>query len=357
MGLYKRGEIWCIRYSYGGKIVRRAVGPSKRQAELALGKRKVAIAEGRFLDPLKGDKITYGELLDRYLKEYSAVHKKPHTYATDTHWVKHLRPRFGSLLLKDVTADKVSVMVKELLDSGRKPATVNRVVTLLKHSFTKAKEWGLIRHSPVAEVKKLKERNERMRYLEPEQYTQLLQSEPRYLDDIVITAVNTGMRKEEILSLRRDQIDWRQRVILLTDTKNGERRGVPLNSTMVGLLRGIIREHMRRGISSPYVFIDPWTGDRWKNIDAGFRAKVKRAGIEDFHFHDLRHTAASWMVMAHVDLLAVSKVLGHKDLRMTQRYSHLSPGHLLEAVEALVSTQSSVAESAGALEVTQKVTQ
>jgi len=357
MGLYTRNGIWYIRYQYGGKIARRSVGRSKRQAELSLARVKADIAEGKFLDPLKGNKITYGQLLDRYLKEHSAVHKKPKSHITDTHWVKHLRPRFGSLLIKDVTADKVSTMVKELLDSGRKPATVNRVVTLLKHSFTKAKEWGLIRYSPLAEVKKLKEDNERRRYLTPEQYSDLLESEPHYLDDVVITAVNTGMRKEEVLSLRKDQINWDARSVLLTDTKNGKPRGVPLNSTMVKLLRDILKGHMRRGISSRYVFIDPWTGDRWKNIDAGFRAKVRRAGLEDFHFHDLRHTAASWMVMAHVDLLAVSKVLGHKDLRMTERYSHLSPGHLLEAVEALVSTRASVVESAGALEVTQKVTQ
>lgn len=357
MGVYSRNGIWYFRTWHGRREIRRAVGRSKRQAELALARVRADIAEGKYLDPLKGNKITYGELLERYLKEHSAVHKKPKSYMTDTHWAKHLRPRFGSLLIKDVTADKVSVMIKGLLDSGRKPATVNRVLTMVKHSFTKAKEWGLIRHNPVAEVKKLKEPSGRRRYITPEQYSDLLGSEPHYLDDIVVTAVNTGMRKGEILSLRKDQINWRQRVALLTDTKNGAPRGVPLNSAMIDLLRGIIREHMRRGVSSSYVFIDPWTGDRWKNIDAGFRAKVKRARIEDFRFHDLRHTAASWLVMGGVDILTVKEILGHKDLRMTERYSHLAPGHLLDAVEALAEASKLASGSVAASEPAQKPAQ
>ncbi len=335
MGLIKRGGKWYIRFRYAGKDVWRVAGQSKRKAELALGKVRAEVEEGKFLDPVKGNKITYGELLDRYLREYSAVHKKPNSYEADTHHTKHLRPRFGSLLLKDVTADQVSKMIEALVGSGLKPATVNRVLALLKHSFTKAKEWGLIRHSQVTEVKRLKERNQRVRYLTVDEYRRLLGECPDYQRPIVTTAVNTGMRLGEILSLRKNQVNWAQRVVLLADTKNGENRGVPLNTTMVDLLRGILRDHMRSGITSPYVFVNPLTSDRWWSIRNSFTAAVKRAGIEDFRFHDLRHTAASWLVMSGADLPTVASVLGHKTLAMTQRYSHLSPAHRLAAVEAL----------------------
>ena len=143
------------------------------------------------------------------------------------------------------------------------------------------------------------------------------------------------MRRGKIFSLRWDQVNLAQRVIILTDTKRSDRRGVPLNSTVVELLRGLMRERARRGVVSPYVFVNPLSGDRWKDLGRAFESALKRAGIENFRFHDLRHHAASWLTMAGVDLLTVASILGHKDLRMTQRYSHLSPRHKLEAVEAL----------------------
>lgn len=335
MGLIWKRNKWYIRFRYGGKDVWRAVGPSKRKAELYLGKIKAEIAEGKFLDPLKGNQVTYGELLDRYLKEYSAVYKRPNSYRNNIHEAKYLRPRFGGLLLKDVTHAAASRMVKELLDSKLRSSTANRVVALLKHTFTKAKEWGLMRYSPVADVKKLPERNERTRCLSREEYRCLLEVAPWYLKPIIITAVNTGMRKGEVLSLKWDQVNLGRRTITLRDTKNGKPRPVPLNSTMVDLLRDLMRERARRGSSSPYVFVNPLNGDRWWKIDNGFRAAVKRAGIEDFRFHDLRHTAATWLREAGADLLILKEFLGHKTLAMVQRYTHVSSGDVLKAAEAL----------------------
>lgn len=351
MGLIWCRDKWYIRFRYGGKDMWRAVGPSKRKAELYLGKIKAEIAEGKFLDPVKGDKITYGELVDRYLKEYSMVHKKPNSYEADTHHAKRLRGRFGSLLIKDVTADRVSAYVEERLKSGRKPATVNREMALLKHSFTVAKAWGLIRHSPVADVKRLKERNQRERWLTHEQFEALLGETAECHRPIIITAVNTGMRQGEIFSLRKDQVNWPKRMVMLTDTKNGAPRAVPLNSTMIDLLRGIIREHMRLGVNSPYVFVNPLTGGPWKSIRNAFNAAVKRAGIENFRFHDLRHTAASWLREAGADLLILKEFLGHKTLAMVQRYAHVSSGDLLKAAEALARVQKGAPEVPAASEL------
>ena len=143
------------------------------------------------------------------------------------------------------------------------------------------------------------------------------------------------MRRGEILSLRWDQVNLAQRTLMLTHTKNGEIRGVPLNSPVVAILRDLLRERVRRGSGSPYVFVNPLTGDQWQDLGRTFENAVRRAGIQDFTFHDLRHTAASWLVMSGVDILTVASILGHKDIRMTQRYSHLSPQHRLHAVEVL----------------------
>jgi integrase len=345
MAPFRRGKIWYIRYSYGGKRITRAVGPSKRQAELALGKIKAEIVEGKFLDPVKGQKIAYGTLLDRYLKEYSAVHKKRNSYLADTYHGKHLRSTFGSTLLKDLTPDKVSTYVERMIQSGRKPATVNRHLALLKHSFTLAKQWGFIRYSPLSDVKLLRENNKRMRYLEAEQYRGLLEVLPEYLRGIVILAANTAMRREEILSLKWNQVDLARRWINLHETKNGEARKVPINSAAIELLRDLARDRARRGSINPYVFCNPLTGSRWHDLRRAFAGGVKRAGIENFRFHDLRHHAASWLTMAGVDLLTVASILGHKDLRMTQRYSHLSPEHKLTAVEALARNQRTATEA------------
>ena len=174
MGLYKRGNTWYIRYRYGGKDVRQAVGRSKRNAELSLGKIKAEIAEGKFLDPIKANKVTYCELLERYLKDHSAVAKTPHGYRDDRYLSKPLLAAFGALLLKDTTPARVAVFIEAERKRGLKPASVNRRLALLKHSFTMARRWGLIRFSPIVEVKLLPERNKRLRYLQPKEYKKLL---------------------------------------------------------------------------------------------------------------------------------------------------------------------------------------
>ncbi len=179
-------------------------------------------------------------------------------------------------------------------------------------------------------------------------------------------ALNTGMRRGEILGLQWEKnIDLKNCLILLDKTKNGERREIPINTTLRGVSQGIGRR-----LDIPYVFFNPETGKPFKDIKRSFHTALKNAEIEkctkcdyqrakdknnrtiqrcppcnseiatfksikDFHFHDLRHTFASHLVMAGVDITTVSKLLGHKSLSMTLRYSHLSQGHLNSAVNVL----------------------
>ena len=138
------------------------------------------------------------------------------------------------------------------------------------------------------------------------------------------------MRKEEILSLRWDRnIDLMHGFILLEKTKNGKRREIPINLTLRKTLQKLVRH-----LHSEYVFVDK-KGKRFQGIRRAFKSALRRSGIKDFTFHDLRHTFASQLIMAGVDITTVKELLGHETLAMTLRYSHLAPSHKQKAVELL----------------------
>jgi len=145
----------------------------------------------------------------------------------------------------------------------------------------------------------------------------------------VIVALNTGMRKEEILNLRWEDLDFRSRIIYTLDTKNNKRREIAMNDIVYRTLLAI-----RKIPDSPWVFCKK-NGERYGNVRKAFEGAKKRAGIVDFRFHDLRHTFASHLVMAGVDLKTVQELLGHKSFEMTLRYAHLSPDHKKVALDVL----------------------
>ncbi len=137
------------------------------------------------------------------------------------------------------------------------------------------------------------------------------------------------MRNGEVLSLKWKNIDLKHGFILLDTTKNGERREIPINSTLMSVF-----QRVQRRLDVPYVFFDN-AGNPYKDVRKSFDTACRKAGIKDFHFHDLRHTFASHLVMAGVDLVAVKELLGHKTLTMTLRYAHLAPSHKVKAVDTL----------------------
>ncbi|WP_353686754.1 site-specific integrase [Thermodesulfovibrio sp. 3462-1] len=168
------------------------------------------------------------------------------------------------------------------------------------------------------EVKFLQENNRRLRFLSKEECQTLINACDPHLRPIVICALNTGMRKSEFLNLKWDQVDLKHGFIFLDKTKNGERREIPINDTLRITFNGLLRR-----LDTPYVFYDPATGKPYQDVKRSFASACRRAKIQDFRFHDLRHTFASHLVMAGVDLTTVKELLGHKTLTMTLRYSHL----------------------------------
>lgn len=211
-----------------------------------------------------------------------------------------------------------------------KPASVNRNLTDLKSIFNKAVSWGKFKGpNPVKQVKMFKENNERVRFLEKEEIVKLLAGCNRTLKSIVIVALNTGMRLGEILGIKWQDIDIKRGVIHLYTTKNGGKREIPINEQVkTALIR--TRKHPQ----SEYVFCKR-DGSRLRDIRTSFFTALEKSGIKNFHFHDLRHSFASHLVMSGIDLNTVRELLGHKSLRMTIRYSHLSPDHKKRAVDIL----------------------
>jgi len=211
-----------------------------------------------------------------------------------------------------------------------KSATLNREVSLLKRLLNVAIEWGYLYENPARQLKPLREDNRRLRYLNKAEIDLLVASACRHLKPIILVAVNTGMRKGEIFNLQWSHVDLKSRLIEVIKSKNGEKRGIPINKTLLEVLHGLPRR-----IDSPYVFPPGKKGKKLTDVKKSFWTAMREAEIEDFCFHDLRHTFASHLVMAGVPLLTVAELLGHKDIEMTKRYSHLSPYHKAKAVGVL----------------------
>jgi integrase len=200
--------------------------------------------------------------------------------------------------------------------------------------FTKAVDWEMIEESalrPIRRVKLLQEDNKRLRYLSAEECQNLIAASSEHLRPIVTVALNTGLRKSEIFNLEWERhIDFKHGFVLVDKSKNGQRREIPMNHSLREALEGVIRR-----LDIPYVFQHGRSGRQYSDIRNSFYKACRKAGITDFHFHDLRHTFASHLVMGGIDLTTVKALLGHKNISMTLRYSHLAPSHMTKAVDTL----------------------
>ena len=330
-GIYKRGFIWWITYVDPNGIQRFESSKSrlKADAEYLLACKRKDIREGTLQLVRKKANYTFSQLAEKYLEFV----KTQRSFRSKKGFIKLLLNEFGSLPLNSFNVMLVEQYQSKRLAAGKKPATVNRAIATLKHSFTKALDWEMISEEMYRKIRKVKlfpEHNRRLRYLAKEECQTLVSNCRENLKPIVITALHTGMRKSKILSLKWDRVDLRHGFILLDVTKNGERHEIPINNTLRATLQGI-----RRRLDIPYVFFDPITRRPYKDVKKSFASARKKSGIKDFKFHDLRHTFASHLIMAGVDITTVKDLLGHKSLTMTLRYAHLAPGHKAKALDIL----------------------
>jgi integrase len=251
--------------------------------------------------------------------------------------------------------------------SGLKPTTINRRVTTLKAVLNKAVEWDVIPSNPLQKIKPLKvDNNSRIRYLDNNEERQLRQalndrehssrsgrasgnkwrdirgydSLPSldcvfvdHLKPMVLLALNTGLRRGEIFNLKWTDVDFSRKTLTVegATTKSGQTRHIALNAEIIRVL-----QEWQQQTVSELVFQSPVTGEPFNNIKTSWSQLRKNANITDFRFHDLRHTFASKLVMADVNLYTVKELMGHSTIQMTERYAHLAPEHKATAVERLV---------------------
>jgi len=323
MGVYRKGKNWYIDYRVLGRRRREMIGPNRKLAEKVYAKRKLQIAEGKFFDQEKVKKFSFEELCVNYV-EYAKVNKL--SWKRDQISVNHLRQYFSQNSLSEIKPDLIEAYKKERLKLVSQ-ATVNRELACLRFMFSKAVEWEKADVNPVKRVKLFRENNQRIRYLSMDEIGRLVACSSEDLKPIILTALYTGMRSGEILKLKWEDVDLTQRIIYVANSKNGEMREIPIKDSLYDVLKRMDRK-------SQYIFVKG-DGNPYASIHRQFTAVLKRAGIENFRFHDLRHTFASHLVMSGAELMTVKELLGHKTLRMTLRYSHLSASHKRKAIDML----------------------
>lgn len=263
---------------------------------------------------------TWREAVVRYLAENAT--KK--TLQADRDNLKKLDPFLGHLLLREVSMNGLWPFIHQRRDEGVTDATINRALEVVRRIFHLARdEWCWLQRFP--KLRMLKEPKRRIRFLQREEVDRLLEEVPAHMVPVVQYAVSTGCRMGEILQLEWNRVDFDRRVAWLDHgtTKNGDGRGIPLNKDAILALRTVQGQHKR--------WCFTFRGKPIRAIGSAWQRALKRARIENFRFHDLRHTWASWHVMNGTTLQELMELGGWKSYEMVLRYAHLAPEHLSSA--------------------------
>ena len=298
---------------------------------------ETAIREGRHFKTTAAKKHTLADLIDRYIRHVLPI--KPKSQKKQTMQLNWWKQQVGSYTLADVTPALIAEQRDELLQAQtirgkpRSNATVVRYIAALSHAFTIAiKEWGWIDHNPVNRITKPKEPRGRVRFLSDTERENLLaackESRNHVLYLAVVLALSTGARRMEILGLCWENVDLNRGIITLHETKNNERRVLPLTGHALELMKS----HAKiKQLHTDLVF-PSHKGNKPMDIRTPWLTALKRANITDFRFHDLRHSAASYLAMNGATMAEIAEVLGHKTLQMVKRYAHLSEAHTAKIV-------------------------
>jgi integrase len=320
---------------------RERIGPDKRLVETVHRKRKVEIAEGKFLEKKRPVTTTFDELADAYLP-YSRENKR--SWDQDTRSVKRLATVFRGKRLTEITPADIE-RYKTLRQAGvdshghyPKPATINRELACLKVMFNVARKGllylpgGVPNDNPVSSVKFFKEHNIRDRILTAEEFQRMLNASPEYLKPILHCAYHTGMRRGEILALTWDKVDLKAGFIRLkdTDTKTDEARRIAIGRELREVLMRLPLALDAQGKRVPYVFTR--NGQRIQSTKRVFMRVRQETGITNTVFHDFRHTATTNLRRAGVDTLTTMKIIGHKTMAVFTRYNTIDE-HDLKAAQ------------------------
>ncbi|MBI3328412.1 MAG: site-specific integrase [Nitrospinae bacterium] len=349
MGVFKKQGVYWIDYYVNGHRKRERIGPDKRLAETVHHKRKVEIAEGKFLEKRKPLTTTFEELADAYLK-WIGPDAKAGTPARKRAWktgdgyaIGKLREYFGGKRLTAIAPALVEQYRTwrrtSLSRFGRQilPATVNRELAVLRHMFNMARKGvlvlkgGIPTDNPVSQVSLEREHNERERVLSAEEFQRVYEEATDWLKPMLLVAYHTGMRRGEILKLSWEHVDLRHGLIRLRarDTKTDEARLIPLHQILRDLLAGF-----PRSLGSPLVFRNPHSGEAYTPaaVSMAFQRACRHSGISNATFHDLRHTFVTNARRARIDYFRIMAITGHKTMRVFKHYHLIDEHDLRDAI-------------------------
>ena len=337
MRVFKRGKNWYADFVVGGKRKMKSFGQHKKMAELFLKDVELKLLRGEL--KLVDDTVTFKDFLRRYV-EYSRLSKSRSTFRADTSRWKRLS-RFleekGIVRLRGITSELMEEYKSSTLQTSSK-ATFNHDLELIKAMLNKAVEWRCLNDHPLKHFQKLKNDNAReVRYLTVEEIDKLLAIADPFMQKVVRILLNTGMRRGELFFLEWEDIDFQNKLIKVQSKpetgfhpKSYKSRSIPMNADVEKILMDLPQRGkyiFDNGQNQP-LHADIWY---WRHLNE----ILKRAGIRNASLHTLRHTFASYLVMSGVDLRTVQKLMGHSTIKVTERYSHLSPDHRTRAVQVL----------------------
>lgn len=323
--------VYRVKVRIKGFPVQSATRSRLTEARKWAAETEAAINAGK----LKENVHTFGAMIDRYIQDV-LPRKTESMIANQKPQLEWFKSELGDTNLEDVTPPLLCQCRDKLL-ATKSAATTVRYLAALSAVYTVAvNEWEWIDDSPLRKVKKPKESRGRVRYLNDEERARLLaackNSEHPWLYTCVILALSTGMRKSELLNLRWYDVNLIDGFIILQETKNGERGRVPLAGLAYDILK--VMFHARQPKIS-LLFPDELDPAKPTTLRWAFEKALKEAGIEDFHWHDLRHCTASYLAMNGASLAEIAEILRHKTLAMVKRYAHLSDGHVSSVVGAM----------------------
>lgn len=328
-GLYRRKDSskWWGAFVFKEKRYLKSMETSNLEVANAYFKEWSSKIQLGILDP-DGKKVKLKLVIDLYLNDHSKTNKK--SYGNDLSISKAVFEYFGDCNLSDLTPHKIEQFKGDRLKKVT-GARINRYLAFLRHVFTMAALWGYwTGENPVKKVRKLKEEKKPDRYLNYEERERLFNVSPDFLKPIILTALKTGMRQGEILSLKWEDIDLDRGVIFVRNTKAGKMRELPIHAELLEMLSKMERQE-------GYIFSDEAGKplSRFGEARGAFERAVKDARIFNFTFHDLRHTFASELIMKGVDIKTVQEYLGHSTVAVTERYLHVAPDQKRTSIQLL----------------------
>lgn len=326
MSLYKRKDSphWWIKFTVNGRRVQQSTGTTDRQKAQ------------EYHDKLKArlwDETRLGVKPVRSWKEavvrWFAERRHKATLVNDEIYLRWVDKHLGKLTLNQITRDVIDQIIQDRLSEGVSNASVNRVLEIVRAILRMAvHEWEWIDRHP--KVRLLPEPKRRIRWLTREEAAKLIAELPRHLAGMVVFSLETGLRKSNVTGMQWSQVDLERRTAWIHPDQAKARKAiaVPLSSKAVIVLREQVGKH------PAYVFTYEGRPVRQVNTKA-WKLALRRAGIEDFRWHDLRHTWASWHVQAGTPLQALQELGGWETVEMVRRYAHLSSEHLAPYVERM----------------------